>query len=178
MKLMSKVLGSGMSLSQEMVRDFFKSELSIEIRNSIANVFHENQYGLKQIAVITTFEKEIAGKIHSTLIPIFEDYGVRLDRFFIAQFSYDEEFLQQISSIRKKAILKQMVRESEEDERLEKREDFKMVTDAVERIKKTETKPEVHIHHNNATPKFCPQCGHRLSTNAKYCDECGSKISE
>ena len=49
MKLFSKVMGSNDSLTQDMVKKFFKSRLNMEIRNELATVFANNKFGMKDI---------------------------------------------------------------------------------------------------------------------------------
>lgn len=177
MKLFSKVMGSNESLTQDMVRSFFRNRLNMEIRNALATVFNKNRFGLKDIASITTREKEIAEEIHVILKPIFSDYGVELNEFIILQFSYDEEFLSQIREIRKDSILRKMKFDSEKDERKEAREDFKVVTDGVAKVQSNAPKQEVHIHNDVAEgTKFCIECGTKLPKSAKFCSNCGYKF--
>jgi membrane protease subunit (stomatin/prohibitin family) len=176
MKLLSKIQGAAGSLSQDNVREFFRSELNMEIRNAVANVFYKNKYGLKDIATITTFEKNIAGDMKDILVPIFEDYGVSLDKFFISQFTYDDDFLVQMKEIKKTTILNKMKFDAEKEERKESKENFKLVTDAAERLQKSTPNKEVHIIHEQNGFKFCNECGHKNPANAKYCSSCGSKL--
>lgn len=177
MKLFSKVMGSSESLTQDMVRSFFKNRLNMEIRNALATVFNKSKFGIKDITSITTREKEIAEEIHGILKPIFSDYGVELNDFVILQFSYDEEFLSQIREIRKDSILKKMKFESELAERKEAREDFKVVIDGVAKVQSNSPKQEVHIHNNGEEgTKFCTECGTKLPKSAKFCSNCGLRF--
>jgi membrane protease subunit (stomatin/prohibitin family) len=176
MKLLSKVQGAAGSLSQDMVREFFRSELNMEIRNSIANIFYKNKYGLKDIATITTLEKGIANEMKESLEPVFSDYGVRLDKFYISQFSYDDDFLSQLREFKKEAVLKKMKFDSEKEERKEAKEDFKMVTDAAEKLQKSAPKKEIHIVNQGSDGRYCTQCGHKNSNDAKFCSNCGNRL--
>lgn len=175
MKLFSKVMGSSDILTQEMIREFFKLLLNMEIRNALASVFKQQEFGLKDIATVTAQEKEIALQIKHILEPLFEEYGVSLDQFIIQSFNYDDEFLGQIRELKKENILNKMKFDGQKEVRDEARDDFKLVTDSVIKISEATPKPEVHIH-QHSNQKFCIQCGESQSPSAKFCSHCGAKI--
>ena len=159
LRLFSKVQGSGNELSQEMLQDFFRSELNSEIRNAIATVFIKNKYGLNDIAVITSKEKAIALDIKEILIPIFNEYGVELEKFFIERFIYDEDFLNSLSGVKKESILNRTKFDLEKGLRKGQRKEAKKTQDI-------------------ATPeaKYCNECGHMNPINSNFCSKCGSKL--
>ncbi|MCF7925610.1 MAG: SPFH domain-containing protein [Candidatus Izimaplasma sp.] len=163
MKLFSKVQGSNEALSQEMVRDFFRSELNVEIRNAIAKVFLKNKYGLDDIQVITTKEKEIAKDLKEILTPVFEEYGVQLDKFFIERFYYDEDFIEKVKSVKKESIINKMQFDDNKNLRKGVRKE----------IKKDSKVP----NQGPITDKvFCTNCGHPNSKEANFCSKCGSAL--
>ena len=178
MKLLSRVQGSAGSLSQDMVRDFFRSELNVEIRNAISSIFYKNKYSLKDIAAITTKEKEISENIKEILTPVFDEYGVMLNKLFISKFQYDEDFLMQIKEMRKETILSKMKFNAEKEQRKESREDFKMATDATVKIKKEEKAPNITYVQSESSEgsKFCTQCGQKNSSTANFCGKCGTGL--
>ncbi len=159
MALFSKVQGAYDNLTQEMVSEFFRSELNVEIRNAIATVFIKKKYGLDDIAVITTKEKQIAMEIKKILEPIFESYGVRIDKFFIERFIYDEEFLKSLQDVKKANILKQVQFKDGKQLRKDQRKESKKVV-------------------NKDIPKvnYCTECGQQNSEGASFCSKCGSTM--
>jgi|LGOV01.1.fsa_nt_gb membrane protease subunit (stomatin/prohibitin family) len=159
MKLFSKVQGANDNLTQEMLRDFFRSELNVEIRNAIATVFLKNKYGIDDIAVITTKEKKIASQMKEILDPIFDEYGVKLQKFFIERFIYDEEFLKSLRDTRKESIINRMKFDDNKGLRKGQRKEAK-------KTKVIDT-PEI---------KFCGECGHQNPATSNFCSKCGSKI--
>lgn len=182
MKLFSKIQGSAGSLSQDSVRDFFRSELNMEIRNAIATVFYKNKFGLKDIATITMREKEVSEGMKEILIPVFAEYGVSLDKFYIARFMYDEDFLGQISDIKKDLIINKMKYEGGKHERKDAVADFKLHTKAELKLKKIETKPNEHeeLEIDKATETqtklFCWNCGTANDKTRKTCSECKAEL--
>lgn len=183
MKLFSKVKGAALNLSQDMVRDFFRSELSTEIRNAIASVFYKNKFGLKDIATITLREKEIAQEIHQVLMPVFLEYGVSLDKFYIARFQFDDEFLNQIRDYKKEIILNKMKFESEKAERENAKAEFKMQTKATVKINKSMPKEKVIVKASESdksietqTKIFCTNCGTANPKTNKKCSECQADL--
>jgi membrane protease subunit (stomatin/prohibitin family) len=175
MKLFSKVMGANEILNQEMVRDFFKLLINMEIRNALATVFKQQEFGLKDIATVTAQEKEIGIQIKGILSPIFDEYGVNLDQFIIQSFNYDDEFLGQIRELKKENILNKMKFDSQKEVRDEARDDFKLVTESVIKLSEASPKQEVHIH-QHSNKKFCTQCGESSAPSAKFCSHCGAKI--
>lgn len=174
-KLMSKILGSDESLSQEMVREFFKSELNMHIRNSIAQIFQSGNYSLKDTAYIVALEKEVSEKMNDVLMPLFDEYGVKLEKFFVSEIVFDKEFLDQMRHVKKDAILKKVVRDSEEDIREEEKEKIKLMAETQAMVNASESKSEIHQHiYENV--KYCSECGKKLPPNAKFCSECGTKV--
>ncbi len=163
MKLFSKVQGSHQELTQEMVKDFFKSELNQEIRNTIAKVFLKNKYGLDDIQIITTKEKEIANQLKELLEPVFSEYGVTLNKFFIERFYYDEDFLEKLKDIKKESILNQT-----------QFNDNKGLRKGVRK----EIKKDAKIPNQGpATDKvFCTNCGHPNPKDANFCSKCGKSL--
>lgn len=159
MKLFSKVQGAAKELTQDMVRDFFRSELNVEIRNAIATVFLKNKFGLDDIAVITTKEKEIARQILEIIEPVFDDYGVKVEKFFIERFVYDEEFLSTLKDIKKEAILSKIKFDDEKGLRKGIRKESK----------KTNVPTGLEI-------KYCNQCGHANPEKSNFCSKCGSQL--
>ena len=155
MKLFAKVQGASELLTQEMVKEFFQSELNVEIRNAIATVFVKNKYGINDIAVITTKEKKIAAELKEILLPIFSEYGVEVDKFFIERFFYDEEFIDLMSSAKKDNIINKLKFDSEKEQRKELRKENK---------------------HDKPKFSFCIECGHKNPVGAKFCSNCGSKM--
>lgn len=160
MKLFSKIQGANEYLTQEMVRDFFRSELNMEIRNAIATVFLKNKFGLDDIAVITTKEKQVASQIKEILDPIFDEYGVNLEKFFIERFVYDEAFLNTIKEVKKESILNKM----QFDENKKYRKDVR------KEIKKDSKTPSTEEF------VFCTNCGQKNNNIAKFCSKCGTKL--
>ncbi len=182
MKLFSKVQGSAGSISQEMIKEFFHSELNVEIRNAIASVFHKNKYGLRDIATITMKEKEISEGMKEILIPVFSDYGVSLDKFYIARFMYDEDFLDQIRELKKEIVLNRMKFEAEKEERKESRKDLLLNTKAAVKLNKSnpvkpDSTPNVEKLAKEAidtqTRRFCTKCGGHSPKSATKCEICG-----
>mgnify|MGYP000904572056 CR=1 FL=1 len=158
-KLFSKVQGANEFLTQDMVKEFFKSELNVEIRNAIATVFLKNKYGLDDIATITTKEKQIAEQIKDIISPIFADYGVAIEKFFIERFMYDEDFLQMLNKIKKDSILKNLEFDLDKGLRKDQRK---------ESVKTAKVPSEDFA--------FCNECGHKNPGTAKFCSNCGSKM--
>jgi|GEM_PF-3379302 len=159
MKLFSKVQGSNQNLTQEMVREFFRSELNVEIRNAIATVFLKNKYGLDDIAVITTKEKQIAAQLKEILQPLFDDYGVYIDKFFIERFMYDEDFLKSLNNMKKESILNREKFNLEKGLRKGQRKEAKKTADIP-----------------NTDVKYCNECGHQNPIKSNFCSKCGSKL--
>lgn len=155
MKLFSKVQGAHEKLTQEMIKEFFKSELNVEIRNAIATVFVKNKYGINDIAVITTKEKKIALEIKEMLLPLFSEYGVEINKFFFERFFYDEEFIALMTSAKKENIIKKIKFDMEKEQRKEMRKENK---------------------HDTPKFSFCNECGHKNPVGAKFCSNCGSKM--
>ncbi|MEC9485649.1 MAG: SPFH domain-containing protein [Candidatus Izemoplasma sp.] len=163
MKLFSKVQGSHQELTQEMVKDFFKSELNQEIRNTIAKVFLKNKYGLDDIQIITTKEKEIANQLKELLNPVFTEYGVTLNKFFIERFYYDEAFLEKLKDVKKESILNNT--EFNDNKKLRK--------GVRKEIKKDAKIP----NQGPQTDKvFCNKCGHPNPKEANFCSKCGKDL--
>ncbi len=158
MKLFSKVQGADETLTQEQVQEFFRSELNMEIRNAIATVFMKNKFGMNDIAVITTKEKQIAEQIKEILEPVFDEYGVKLTKLYIERFMYDEDFLDRISEIKKESILRNMQFSENKDLRKDQRK---------------EAKRSGRITTEN---KFCTNCGHENTADANFCGKCGTKL--
>ena len=114
MKLFSKVMGSSLSLTQEMVKSFFQSQLNMEIRNALAKVFIKNKYSLNDLSSATLMEKELSKELQKILSPLFLDYGVQLNQFVITKFSYDEDFISEIKEAKKQSILRKIKKKYEE----------------------------------------------------------------
>ena len=132
---------------------------NVEIRNAIATVFLKNKYGLDDIATITTKEKQIAEQIKDIISPIFADYGVAIEKFFIERFMYDEDFLQMLNKIKKDSILKNLEFDLDKGLRKDQRK---------ESVKTAKVPSEDFA--------FCNECGHKNPGTAKFCSNCGSKM--
>jgi len=159
MILFSKVQGAYDNLTQDMVHEFFRSELNMEIRNAIATVFLKRKYGLDDIAIITTKEKEIAQDIKEVLEPIFLEYGVKLEKFYIERFAYDEEFLNSLSEIKKQNILDKVDFKESKDLRKGQRKEAKKIVNK-----------EIH------NVVYCNNCGQQNKEESRFCSKCGNEL--
>lgn len=200
MKLFSKVQGSQESLTQDSLKAFFRSELNIEIRSELANIFKKNRYSLKDIATITTYEKALSQTLHTALKPLFDDYGVTLHSFYITNISYDEDFLTRMQEAKKDVLVNQVRQNLDQTNRDEFRKDYKMETEREVGIRQAESGKTqdavlfcVHCGSENIPgSKFCKDCGKELATKkqgicancqetlpkgAKFCQHCGEKVS-
>lgn len=198
MKLFSRVQGAQKGLTQENIKEFFRSEVNMEIRNIIATFFLEQELGVKDLALVTTLEKKISQIIYNQIESLFEPYGVKLENFIISQFIMEETFIQTINQIKKDAIInnlkqdilfedkmKQVKKEGEitlktfENEKPFREEDRKTVeylTEAAEKLKKAEKDVNISISNYNNTNKICSECGKENEIQAKFCMDCGNKL--
>jgi membrane protease subunit (stomatin/prohibitin family) len=175
MKLLSKILGYHDRLSQQMVRDFFRSELNMHIRNAIAKVFQEHEYSLKDSATIISLEKDVSDQLHRQLTPLFGEYGVKLDKFIVAAFMFDTDFLEKIRSVKQEAIIKRVARDAEADVRQEEKENLTALSEAIAKINASDQSRDTR-HHDHDAVKYCPVCGNKIKIGDKFCSECGNRI--
>ena len=59
-------------------------------------------YSLKDTAYIVALEKEVAEKMNDVLMPLFDEYGVKLEKFFVSEIVFDKEFLDQMRHVKKR----------------------------------------------------------------------------
>ena len=198
MKLFSKIQGSIDSLSQENLKEFFRSELNMEIRNTISNFFNDNKLGIKELALVTTLERSVAKTLEERLSETFDFYGVTLERFIVNQINFEDDFIQKINDIKKESMIDQvkenikdskklkdaeidtkirtMTFESQKSERDESREDFKIVTEAIEKLNKAEPKVDINVNNNYANEKKCANCNTINTATNNFCSNCGEKL--
>jgi membrane protease subunit (stomatin/prohibitin family) len=194
--LFSKVQGYQNQLDQESVRNFFRNELNVEIRNQIATFFLEFELGIKDLALVTTLEKKVSENIFNTVKTSFESYGLYLNKFLIHQFIMEEEFIQQINQIKKQAILNNLKQDTIFEDRIkhakneveihritkdmqhenkeEDREDFKVISEAISKINQSNLQQS---NESEVKKKFCSNCGDQVSFNDKFCSNCGNKVA-
>jgi len=146
LKLFSKMKIFDESLTKQMINQFFSEEIAMHLRRSITQVFSSNSKGLRDVALITSQEQKIGQAIKEELIPLFNGYGVRLEKFVIAKIDYDKEFLEKISDIRQEAVFNKY----KEENKLLKKDKVTFIN--------------------------CDACGHKNAKDAVYCSNCGSKL--
>lgn len=195
--LFSKVKGSLEDLSQTQLQEFFRSELNMEIRNYIAEFFLKNNFGIKDLAVVTALEKKAAEEIFEKVSDLMLNYGVKLTRFIINQFNFEEEFVARINDMKKAIVIDNMKQQSdhnkkvydakssaeintikfqsEKEQRNENREDFKIVSETIEKINKSEPNVNINVY-NSKSEIYCQNCGKINKIDSKYCNNCGSTL--
>ena len=195
--LFSKVKGSQDDLSQTQLQEFFRTELNMEIRNYIAEFFLKNNFGIKDLAMVTTLEKKAADEIFKRMSDLMLNYGVKLTRFIINQFNFEEEFVARINDMKKSMVIDKMKQQndqnkrvfdakasaelnsikfqSEKEQRDENREDFKMVSETIEKINKSEPNLNINIY-NSDSDLYCQNCGKKNKFDSNFCFNCGNKL--
>ena len=199
LKLFSKVQGHQEKLDKDQIREFFRNELNVEIRNKIASFFLQYKLGIKDLALVTTLEKKVSENLYEELKSIFAQYGLLLTKFLIHQFIMEDEFIQQINNLKKQAIINNMkqdsvfedklkeaknsvdihelTREMHQELRSEDREDIKIASESIATINKS--LPQIQSSENETTnhyKKFCSNCGSKISIDDKFCSNCGNRI--
>ena len=199
LKLFSKVQGHQEKLDKDQIREFFRNELNVEIRNKIASFFLQYKLGIKDLALVTTLEKKVSENLYEELKSIFAQYGLLLTKFLIHQFIMEDEFIQQINNLKKQAIINNMkqdsvfedklkeaknsvdihelTREMHQELRSEDREDIKRASESIATINKS--LPQIQSSENETTnnyKKFCSNCGSKISIDDKFCSNCGNRI--
>ena len=147
LKLFTKMKIFEESLTKSMINQFFSEEIAMYLRKSMTKAFSDNERGLRDIALITSKETEISDSIKALLIPLFNSYGVTLEKFIIAKIDYDQKFIERIREIREQAVFNDYSKENKLTKKVEPKQ-FNM----------------------------CDVCGHKSPKGAQFCSNCGSKI--
>ncbi len=172
MKLASKLMGSDQSLSQDNVKEFFKTEINAEIRNALAGLFKKGKYSLKDIAEVTSMEKDVASDIQETLNDMFDDYGVEISRFTINDINFDEDFLSEMSQAKKDVLVDSIRGDIDKDKHEERRKDFKAEATHKENLAKANNPSS-----DDEDTMFCMHCGEENPSGAKFCVSCGKGLN-
>ncbi len=176
LKLFSKMKIFEESLTKDMINQFFHEEISMHLRQIITKAFSENEKGLRDIAEITTREIGISYIIKQQLTPIFNNYGVQLEKFVISKIDYDREFLERIREIRESAVFNQY---QEENDLLKKpAESNHIICDACGRKNPKDAKYCLNCGSEISHTKECPSCHKELPKDAVFCYHCGDKVKE
>lgn len=80
-KLFLRLLGTENLLDQELLVSYFKSFMMMHIKSVLATTIMENKYN---IFTLDAELPELSQKIKAKIENVFKDYGVKLERFFIA----------------------------------------------------------------------------------------------
>lgn len=79
-KLLIKLVGTEKILSRQSLTAYFRGILMTRVKSYIAKTMRENAINIFEVdEVLESFSNDI----HKKLIPDFQDYGVKLERFFV-----------------------------------------------------------------------------------------------
>ena len=79
-KLLNKLVGTEKALGQLQLVSVFRAFLMARIKPYIARVMQTSNFSIFEI---DSYMKDISDSLHLQLIPDFQEYGIRLERFFI-----------------------------------------------------------------------------------------------
>jgi membrane protease subunit (stomatin/prohibitin family) len=162
------------SLTKQMINQFFSEEISMYLRSAITTVFSESEKGLRDIALITSQEQALSRSIKEVLIPLFQSYGVSLQKFVIAKLDYDKAFIDKIKEIRSEAVLSDYSKEN----KLPQKEATKIRCDVCGTSNKKDNKFCKNCGSTLVTTITCESCDAKLPKDAKFCTNCGQKVGE
>ena len=98
-KFLTYLLGTGASLERDDINKLFGNMLAMNISDVLANVLTEKLYNVFELAKEKRF---LSGRIHERLIPAFDQYGLILKEFYLANIvePVDDPIYQHAKNIR------------------------------------------------------------------------------